>query len=261
MTTPGPIPALTRQPVVVPPGTEYADVLADLAAREKRIRAHRVSPSEDHLLKVASDRRAATLDLRLVGRPAANPTKIEAAAGRIAALHTLGELQLVFTDATVPRAGFSVFDELRDQLAARGVPATRVRHLNGTRGEAERALLLDAARGGLVDVLVTNASRLPPDLPGLAVALHHLDCPRTGGDLRRREGTAVTAGVRVLRYVLAGSGEPAAWRALIAAARAREPAPASRRGFSPLTQVRAGVTAAAGPAPASPAGPQPGRHH
>ena len=77
------------QVVAVPANPELATFMAGIAARAEQIRARAVDPSEDNLLKVSTDGRAAALDVRLV-RPGTTPTgltKLEVAAAHIAALH------------------------------------------------------------------------------------------------------------------------------------------------------------------------------
>ena len=259
MTTPNPIPVvLTRQAVVVAPTRGYLQVRDELAARTHRIRNRQVDPGSDTLHRVAADTRAADLDLRLLGRPAYGPGKIAAAADRIAVWVGDG-LQIVYADRGAPRPGlWNILDELRGQLAGYGIPAGAVRHLYQARDEADRAALLQACRGaGTVAVLVTGSRRLPADLPATAVALHHLDCPQSAADLRRREGAAGRAPdpPRIFRYITAGSGEPAAWAALIHPATSR-PIPAAappRAGlsFRPLGQIRPGVIPATSPGPAA----------
>jgi len=255
MTTRNPIPVvLTRQAVVVAPTRGYLRLRDELAARTHRIRNRQVDPGSDTLHRVAADTRAADLDLRLLGRPADGPGKIVAAADRIAALATAGGLQIVYADRGGPRPdAFNIHDELRAQLAARGIPARAVRHLYQARGDADRAALFDACRTGQVTVLVTGSRRMPADLPARAVALHHLDCPRSAADLRRREGAAARRPdpPRIFRYIIAGSGEPAAWAALIRPHVTAAVPPHAGRAFAALTQIRPGVIPATSSGPAA----------
>jgi len=106
----------TRAPetVVVAPSAPTLAYVASLGERAEKVRARAVSPSEDNMLKISSDGRAAALDMRLVRAPAPStsaslaaveamlplevdvnmptkvdvnmPTKVDVAADRIAAI-------------------------------------------------------------------------------------------------------------------------------------------------------------------------------
>jgi len=253
MTTRNPIPVvLTRQAVVVAPTRGYLRLRDELAARTHRIRNRQVDPGSDTLHRVAADTRAADLDLRLLGRPADGPGKIVAAADRIAALATAGGLQIVYADRGGPRPdAFNIHDELRAQLAARGIPARAVRHLYQARGDADRAALFDACRTGQVTVLVTGSRRMPADLPARAVALHHLDCPQSAADLRRREGAAAR---RPDRRGSSATSSPARANPPRGPPSSARPSPSRSRpgaglAFAALTQIRPGVIPAASSGP------------
>ncbi len=256
-----------RQSVVVAPTREYAAVVADLSVRAQHVRAHRVDPRQDNLLRIFTDQRAAALDLRLLGRTPSGPGKVDAVAARISALHdTAGVgLQIVYADLGAPTStGWNLYDELRDQLMTRGVPPAQIRYLHQVRNEAERIALLDDCRTGRVSVLITNSRRMPADIPAAALALHHLDCPVSANDLRRREGHANAAGgVRVFRYIIAGSYETRAWQTIDVAAASRPVSSAAASAFRPLTDVHAVAppsAPAAIPGPASTPRQHPERH-
>ena len=143
-----PVPALGSAPtgsrapetVTVEPSDELLDYVRDLGDRAAQVRNRAVGPDEDNMLKISGDGRRAALDLRLVGLPQTTPGKIAAAADRIAAIWQAhrddeyfapdgipypvrGSLQLVFCDLGTPGPGWNAYDELRDQLTARGLPA------------------------------------------------------------------------------------------------------------------------------------------
>jgi hypothetical protein len=171
-----PIPAITggrAETVVVAASEGLERYVQSLVEQAERIRNRAVSPDEDMMLKVCDDGRKAALDLRLVGElPDPDGGKIAAAADRIAqfwqanadraylgergqAEPRRGALQLVFCDLSVPRAGWNAYAELRDQLAARGLPADQVRFIHDARNDRAKAELFEACRAGRVVVLVT----------------------------------------------------------------------------------------------------------
>src|SRR5437588_355920 len=114
---------------------------------------------------------------RLAGRPQQTPGKAEAAADKIATIwqahpgHSYlapdgrayparGALQLVFCDLGPPGDGWNVYDELRAQLATRGVPPGAVRFIHQAKTDRDKAQLFAACRSGRVAVLVGSTETM-----------------------------------------------------------------------------------------------------
>jgi hypothetical protein len=222
--------------VVVPPGPELTAFMAELARRAEHIRSGITAKGDDNMLSIATDGRLAALDLRLVGRGTDHPTKIEVAADRIAAIWaehrgavfpaidgtphpTRGALQIVFADLGTPKPGqWSVYEELRSQLVARGLPRSAVRFVHEATNDREKGELFAACRNGQVAVVVGSTERMGvgTNVQHRAVALHHLDCPWRPADIRQREGRILRQGnrnpeVQILRYVTESSFDGFVW--------------------------------------------------
>lgn len=225
--------------VVVTASEDLTAYVGELADRAEAIRNRRVNPEDDNMLKVSGDGRKAALDLRLVGYPP-DPAggKIAAAADRIAAIHAetrtrpyldadgvesprRGGLQLVFCDLGTPHGDgrWTVYDQLRAELVARGVPAEQVVFIHDARNDAEKARLFAAARSGSIAVLVGSTEKMGvgTNVQARAVALHHLDCPWRPADLEQRDGRILRQGnqnreVQVIRYVTEGSFDVFSWQ-------------------------------------------------
>jgi N12 class adenine-specific DNA methylase len=145
-----PVPALVGdapEVVVVPASFEQHQFMAELSDRAEQVRNRRVHPSEDNLLKISSDGRAAALDLRLVERESDAPGKLDIAAERIAGIwvehrddvfytkdenglrireEITGSLQIVFCDLGTPKEGrtnrnANEYETVRAKLHAAGV--------------------------------------------------------------------------------------------------------------------------------------------
>ncbi|MFY1633706.1 hypothetical protein ACN27F_10570 [Solwaraspora sp. WMMB335] len=130
-----------------------------------------------------------------------------------------GGLQIVFSDLGVPAAGWNAYDELRDQLVARGVPRAHIRFMHEAGNDAEKAALFAAARDGRISVLVGSTEKMGvgTNVQQRAVALHHLDCPWRPADLQQREGRILRQGnqnneVEIIRYVTEGSFDGFMWQ-------------------------------------------------
>jgi N12 class adenine-specific DNA methylase len=223
--------------VVVAPSEQLKEYVDELAERAEMVRAKAVDPTTDNMLKISSDGRAAALDLRLVGRRTDEPQKLDVAAATIAGIWeqhrdrvypgpdgdphpTAGALQIVFADLGTPRPGaWSVYDQLRQQLATLGVPREQIRFIHEARNDREKGELFAACRDGRVSVLIGSTERMGvgTNVQARAVALHHLDCPWRPADLQQRDGRIARQGnlndeIRILRYVTEGSFDGYLWQ-------------------------------------------------
>jgi N12 class adenine-specific DNA methylase len=223
--------------VVVLPSEALREFMVELAHRAEKVRSRQVEAKEDNMLSVASDGRAAGLDLRLVGLAAEQPQKVSVAADRIANIYEAhrdtvypgmdgaphpvpGALQLVFADLGTPKPGeWSVYEQLRTELVARGVPRGKVRFMHEASTDREKGELFAACRDGRVAVLLGSTERMGvgTNVQLRAVALHHLDCPWRPADIAQREGRIIRQGnanpeVQILRYVTESSFDAYLWQ-------------------------------------------------
>jgi N12 class adenine-specific DNA methylase len=226
----------TAETVVVPSSPELRAFMAELAQRAEDIRGGVARKGEDNMLSIATEGRLAALDLRLVRRATDQPGKIDVAADRIAAIwaehrHAVypapdgtphpvsGALQIVFADLGTPKPGeWSVYEELRSLLVARGLPREAVRFVHEAANDREKGELFAACRSGKVAVLVGSTERMGvgTNVQDRAIALHHLDCPWRPADIRQREGRILrqknrNPEVQILRYVTEGSFDGFVW--------------------------------------------------
>ncbi|HYU84387.1 MAG TPA: SNF2-related protein, partial [Kribbellaceae bacterium] len=182
----------------------------------------------------SDEERSALLAIRAVDGAA--EAKLTAAAATIAAIYAehrddvftdedghphprSGAVQIVFSDLGVPADGWNAYDELRNQLVARGVPRAQIRFMHEAGNDSEKAQLFAAARDGRVAVLVGSTEKMGvgTNVQARAVALHHLDCPWRPADLQQREGRILRQGnqnaeVDIVRYVTEGSFDAFMWQ-------------------------------------------------
>ena len=210
-------------------------------------------PGEDNILVINGDGSAAALDPRMVGldAPEEGTGKLAAATEQIADIYEQtkhnrytdkatgsehpneGALQLVFLDIGTPGAKgdvdnpervseqvpFNAYEEIRQQLAAKGVPADKVAFIHEAKNDRQRAAMFKKARSGEIAVLIGSTPMMGTgvNVQDRAVALHHLDAPYRPSDIQQRDGRAVRQGnqngrVRVLRYTTAGSLDARKWQ-------------------------------------------------
>jgi hypothetical protein len=226
------------QTVITAPSEELLAYVAELGRRAEAVRGRAVMPDEDNMLKITGDGRKAALDLRLVGLPQVGPSKVDAAADQIAAIWAAhrddvypgpggvagavrGSLQLVFCDLGTPGDGWNVYDYLRGELVAQGVPRERIRFVHEARTDRDKAELFAACRAGRVAVLIGSTEKMGvgTNVQIRVVALHHLDAPWRPADVAQREGRILRQGnlnpeVRVYRHVVRQSFDGYLWQTL-----------------------------------------------
>jgi N12 class adenine-specific DNA methylase len=228
-----PIPSLDggKPRIVRAPSTpELKEFVASLAKRAEKLKREHVDPSVDNMLKITGEGRKAALDLRLVrGRAADAPEgKVNQAVREIFSIwqETRADrlTQMVFCDLSTPKVegrGFSVYQDVKAKLVARGVPPDEIAFIQDHDGDAAKLTLFKDVRAGKVRVLLGSTQKMGAGTNAQTklVALHHLDAPWRPADIEQREGRILRQGnqnavVRVNRYVTEGSFDAYMWQTL-----------------------------------------------
>ena len=220
--------------VACPASTALKAYVQTLVARAEAIRNGHVDPTEDNMLAVTNDGRAAALDFRLVA-PAArfNPEgKVGACAREVLAIWQrtadFRGAQLVFCDLSSPKGGkaFSVYEDLRQRLVDAGIPEREIAFIYHAETDAQKATLFKAVREGRVRVLLGSTGKMGvgTNVQTRLVALHHLDAPWRPCDVEQREGRILRQGneceeVEIFRYVTEQSFDAYMWQTLETKAR------------------------------------------
>nr|AXV46415.1 helicase [Arthrobacter sp.] len=228
--------------VTVEPDAELLDYIADIGERAEAVQARQVHPTEDNMLKISSDGRKAALDMRLVDptlEMLEASTKTGAAADVIAGVYektkdsifidpdtkedhpTPGALQIVFCDLGTPSKDWNVYDQLRDDLATRGVPREKVRFIHEAKTDSEKGRLFAACRSGDVAVLVGSTQKMGvgTNIQNRAVHLVDMDAPWRPADVSQRHGRIIRQGnqnpeVEISQVVTKGSFDTFMWQTL-----------------------------------------------
>jgi hypothetical protein len=228
-----PVPKLEQgRPVTVsaPTTPELKRFVDQLVKRTEKIKSGRVDPRDDNMLKITTEGRKAALDLRLMlPRVRDNPdSKTNQAVEKIHQIWLDSTpqkgSQLVFCDMSTPQPGskiFSVYDDVRDKLLARGIPAAEVAFIQDFDDDSSKASLFKAVREGKVRVLLGSTAKMGEgtNVQKRLVALHHLDAPWRPADIEQREGRIIRQGnqneyVKIFRYVTEGSFDAYMWQTL-----------------------------------------------
>ena len=214
-----PVPEVGFENVAIPPSDQQRAIVKSLGERADAVRDRRVPPEEDNMLKITNDGRKVALDQRLF-----DPMLPEHPGGKVGVcaqkVHAIWEstsqersAQLVFCDLSTPTAdGFNVYDALKDQLVAKGVPGEEIAYIHDASTDAKKAALFSAVREGRVRVLIGSTAKMGAgtNVQTRLIALHDLDCPWRPSDLQQRLGRIQRQGnlnekVQVYRYVTEGT--------------------------------------------------------
>ena len=241
-----PVPEVEYHNVVAKPTEVQKGLVQELSERAAAIHSGSVDPSTDNMLKVTSDGRKLGLDQRIINPdfPDQDGSKVNLCVENILQVWKDGEAdkltQLVFCDISTPQAApkakkavstnldtsapesamlpmeekapFTVYDDIRSKLIAKGIPAEQIAFIHDANTEVKKKELFGKVRSGQVRVLLGSTSKMGAgtNVQDRLVAIHDVDCPWRPGDLQQRKGRIERQGnqnekVHVFRYVTEGT--------------------------------------------------------
>ncbi|RKI38504.1 DNA helicase [bacterium D16-51] len=211
-----PVPKVNYHNVKTKPSQIQTEMVAGLAKRAEKIRAKLVKPQTDNMLKVTNDGRQLALDQRLIDPmlPDDPNSKVNAC---VENMYRIWEghadtkaAQLLFCDLSTPKNDgmFNVYDDMREKLIRRGIPAEQVRFIHEANTDAQKKELFAKVRSGEVRVLFGSTQKMGAgtNVQDRLIAIHNLDCPWKPSCLEQRQGRLERQGnmfpeVEVYRYV------------------------------------------------------------
>ena len=244
---------------VAQPTEIQKEMVQELSERAARVHAQLVDPSTDNMLKITSDGRKLGLDQRIINPdlPDDPNSKVNMCVNNIAKIYEDGHAdkltQLVFCDLSTPKTGptqraaktaggnldspemnalerlidsenpdepgFTVYDDIREKLVARGIPREEIAFIHEANTEARKKELFAKVRNGQVRVLMGSTFKMGAgmNVQDRLVALHDLDCPWRPGDLEQRSGRIIRQGnmnpeVHIYRYVTESTFDAYLWQ-------------------------------------------------
>ena len=249
-----PTPQVEYHNVVAQPTEIQKEMVQALSERASQVHSGTVDPSQDNMLKITSDGRKLGLDQRIINQllPDEPGTKVNQCVDNIMQIWRDGEAdkltQLVFCDISTPQArpakkvakaldnptlhaledavpldepepAFTVYEDIRQKLIAKGVPAEQIAFIHEANTEVRKKELFSKVRTGQVRVLLGSTAKMGAgtNVQDRLVALHDLDCPWRPGDLAQRKGRIERQGnqnetVHVYRYVTEGTFDAYLWQ-------------------------------------------------
>jgi N12 class adenine-specific DNA methylase len=119
-----------------------------------------------------------------------------------------------------------VYYEIRDGLAALGIPRDEIAFIHDCATKAQRDALFAAVNEGRVRVLLGSTTKMSTgmNVQQRLIALHNLDCPWRPGDLEQRHGRILRQGnpwpeVYLFSYITEGSFDGYSWQTIESKAR------------------------------------------
>ena len=171
------------------------EMVKELGNRAELVRSRKVNPREDNMLKITNDGRKLALDQRLVNPllPDAPESKVNTCVEEIYRLWQEGRekklTQLVFCDMSTPKTDgtFSVYNDIRDKLIAKGVPQEEVVFIHEANTDVRKKELFSKVRRGAVRILMGSTFKMGAgtNVQDLIIAGHDLDCPWRPRDVGR----------------------------------------------------------------------------
>lgn len=121
-------------------------MVASLAKRAEKVRARLVEPNIDNMLKITNDGRKLALDQRMIDPmlPDDEGSKVNACIDNVYRIWEdytdTKAAQLVFCDLSTPKndGTFNVYDDMREKLIARGIPAEQIRFIHEATTDAQK---------------------------------------------------------------------------------------------------------------------------
>ena len=215
-----PVPEAEYRVVSVKPSEMQRDMVAELGERAERVREGMVNATEDNMLLITNDGRKLALDQRMMNEllPDYPESKVNACVEEVYNFWEQGQekrlTQLVFCDLSTPKTdgSFSVYNDVRDKLIAKGVPPEEIAFIHDANTETRKKELFSKVRRGAVRILMGSTFKMGAgtNVQDLIIASHDLDCPWRPRDLEQRAGRTVRQGnknpkVDIVRYVTEGT--------------------------------------------------------
>lgn len=141
-----PVPEAEYRIVSVKPSEMQREMVVELGERAERVREGLVNATEDNMLLITNDGRKLALDQRMMNDllPDYPESKVNACVEEVYNFWEQGQekrlTQLVFCDLSTPKTdgSFSVYNDVRDKLIAKGVPPEEIAFIHDANTEVRK---------------------------------------------------------------------------------------------------------------------------
>lgn len=240
-----------KRTVTEVPGSKELNqyITREVKKRAEDIHNGNVQPDVDNMLKLTSDMRKATLDMRLLDKYKNLPLEVAAPKLKAVSENVYKKYQessenkgtqLIFCDLATPKgtsdkelsesaneeveskeeqqAGVNAYSSIGKELIKMGIPANEIAFIHDAKNDEQKEALFAKVRNGEVRVLIGSTSKMGAgtNIQKRVVAEHHVDCPWRPRDIEQREGRALRQGnmndeVEIFTYITKGSLDEFMW--------------------------------------------------
>lgn len=213
--------------IVVSEASEYVkERMQEMVERAEAIHRGVVDPKDDNMLRITGEARLLGTDPRLLDSqaPVDADSKLNKAVENIYQEYVQSQeqkgTQIVFSDIGTPGPGkaFTVYDYLKQELIARGIPEEEICFIHDAKTDEQRDRMFSDVRAGRKRIIIGSTEKLGvgTNIQTRMVAAHHIDCPWKPSDIEQREGRIIRQGneneeVNIYRYVTKGSFDAYLW--------------------------------------------------
>ncbi|MGV9277684.1 DEAD/DEAH box helicase family protein, partial [Streptomyces griseosporeus] len=199
--------------MLVPATAQQQQLMQELGERYEAYHRGEVDKSEDNPLSINNDARVIALDPRLIDAQADPGNKLRMLADRVAAEYHAtkdnrytystedlrphpvpGGLQLVFLNQGTPggknRGNFNAYQEFKDLLVDRDVPAEKIDFIHDAARADQRRKLVARANHGGCNVLIGSTQRMGKGLnvQNRCTTVYHVDPDFRPADMKQKDG-------------------------------------------------------------------------
>ena len=163
-----PVPKAKYETVVCKPSDIHKEMVEALGQRADAVRSGAVDASQDNMLLITNDGRKLALDQRLLNPllPDMEGSKVNVCAEKVYQIWKDTQkdhlTQLVFCDLSTPKSDgtFSVYNDLKNKLMARGIPEEEIAFVHSAANETQKQQLFGKVRAGQVRVLLGSTAKM-----------------------------------------------------------------------------------------------------
>lgn len=219
------------QIIRIEPSEDLENYISDMVERSDRVHTHQVNPSVDNMLKITTDSKKASIDLRLIdpSYPDDPNGKLSVIAKKVYEVYQEGNdnkaTQLIFCDSSTPKRNvpdgeFSdVYNEIKRKLILLGIPEHEIAFIHDYDTELKKQKLFKQMNDGDMRVLFGSTAKLGAgtNVQKRILAIHHVDVPWKASDIEQQNGRAFRQGnmykeIYEFRYVTEKSFDAYSWQ-------------------------------------------------
>lgn len=220
--------------IALEPSEELERYIEEIVSRTEAIHNGAVTPYEDNMLKVTSDSKKASIDMRLIDPDYGDREdgKMWTIAKKVYEVYKEYDedraTQLIFCDSSTPHkklgkienTGFSnVYEDLRNKFVQLGIPRDEIAFIHDYDNEQKKLELFKKMNSGEMRILLGSTPKLGAgtNVQERLIAVHHVDVPWKSSDIEQQNGRAFRQGnmfdeIYEFRYVTKRSFDAYSWQ-------------------------------------------------